>query len=153
MNQHPHIIEALRELGVQIPADFEAIQRAPTLKQAQKMLADLKDRARRNFRKLAFELHPDRTGGDNARTEHFMILSKAKEELDKIQLQPIRRRPPPPPVSVSWVRAPAPRGPAYVPTNGMTGSVYTAYYTSATSTTTSTMGNFDPFRVVIMRPF
>lgn len=148
MDQRPHIIEALRELGVRIPADFDAIQRAPTFGQAQQMLADLKERARKNFRKLAFELHPDRTGGDSAQTEHFMILSRAKEELDRIKLQ-LMTPPRPPPVAV---RINTSVRPTYVPTGNH--SVYTAYYTTAASTTTSTTGGgFDPFRVVVMRPF
>lgn len=143
--QDPRILEALRELGVQVPQDIDTIRAAPSFGEAQSRLAALKERIHKNFRKLAFELHPDRTGGDEAKTEHFKLLVQIKDGFDKVRLQQAPR----PQHMVMHVRWQNPF--AYQPTNAASStSVYTAYY-QGTTTGSPTAG--PPLRVVVMKPF
>lgn len=143
--QDPRILEALQELGVQVPQDIDAIRTAPSFAEAQNRLTVLKERIHKNFRKLAFELHPDRTGGDEAKTEHFKLLVQIKDDFDKVRLQQAPR-PQPVVMHVRW------QNPfAYQATSASsTASVYTAYY-QGTTTGTPTAG--PPLRVVVMKPF
>jgi hypothetical protein len=103
-------------------------------------LDELKERVRKNFRRLALELHPDRTGGDPVKTERFKLLVSVKDEFEKLQLAPspahpqIVRPPTAPPVRVvrvvSWVAS---------------GSAYTKSAPTAT-----VVGA--PFNVATMKP-
>ena len=93
----PQGIEALRELGVNIPNDFDQIQRLP-FPQAKQMLNDLKERVKKSFRKIAPELHPDKTGGDSVKTEKFKLLVQVQQAFEKIDIQP--RMPAPPPMVI-----------------------------------------------------
>ena len=83
---------ALRALGV-APEDLEAIRRSP-LPKAQELLKALKKKAHRQYKKLALELHPDRTQGDEAKAEFFVLLTRVLEEFDKVsvQTQPVAHR-------------------------------------------------------------
>lgn len=72
--------------------DFTSIERATSFVVGQQALEALKERAKKQFKKLAFELHPDRTNNDPAKTEDFKLISAAVDDLEKLQL-----RPPPPP--------------------------------------------------------
>ena len=78
--------QAFADLGVH-PNDLQALARIP-FPESQQKLADLKDLARRNFRRLSLELHPDRNGGDEAKTERFKTMSRLRDELEKIEVQP-----------------------------------------------------------------
>jgi hypothetical protein len=85
----------LRDLGVQ-PIELEAL-RGCTLEEGQRKLIELKERVRRNYKHLAFELHPDRTDSDPEKTEKFKLLGTIRDEFEKLQLQampqpvPVRR--------------------------------------------------------------
>jgi hypothetical protein len=83
------IQEAMRELGV-LPADVEKLQRMAVFEEATAWLDELKDRVRKNFKRLAFELHPDRTGGDLEKTALFKLYGTVKDDFEKLQVQ---RRP------------------------------------------------------------
>ncbi len=89
--------QALRDLGVS-QNDFVAIQREPIVR-AREMLTELKARAKKNFKRLVSELHPDKTNGDEEKTRRFKIVSSVMTELEKIQVQ---ERPPAPPVVFLW---------------------------------------------------
>ena len=95
------VFEMLRDLGVNYPADLQAIERMP-FELGVKALDALKERARKNYRKLAFELHPDRTSNDPVKTERFKLLAQVREKLEKMSL---RRAVPMPPPQVVFVRA------------------------------------------------
>lgn len=77
--------EALAELGITW-AEFEAPLAAGPRGPA--MLAELQVRAKKRFKELALELHPDRTGGDPVKTEHFKHLAAAMDALDSLQVTP-----------------------------------------------------------------
>lgn len=151
MIRDPRAIEALRELGVNVPEDLNNIQRAGSFEKAQQALADLKERVRKNYRRLAFELHPDRTGGDSARTEHFMLLSRIKEEFEALRLRPPIPRPPAVQIMMTWLNTMPVAHPTHTPTGG-TGSVYQTHYTTASPMSSTTTMGFNPYHVVIMRP-
>lgn len=93
---------ALQELGV-TPAALQAVRMAPPEK-AKLMLDELKAIAKARYRKLAFELHPDRTNGDPAKTEKFTFLSQVIKQIEAMEY---RAAPPPPPM----MRAPQPGPP------------------------------------------
>jgi len=73
---------ALINLGI-APDEFEAIRRAPYPK-AQTLLQELKEKARHNYKKKAFELHPDRTQGDKSKAELFNLLGQTLEKINRM---------------------------------------------------------------------
>lgn len=87
---------ALPYLGVN-PQDFQAVRQMPTFEAATAALDELKKRAHRNFKKAARELHPDLTGGDEAKADIFRTCVEMLDQLDKLQL--VRPQPRP----VQWV--------------------------------------------------
>lgn len=124
------VLQAVEALGITV-ADVEGIRRSP-FPQAQTMLQALKDRAKKNYKKLAFELHPDRTNNDPVKTDLFKVLGQVLADIEKLQV-----RPPPPPivrqqVAVHWVQV-------------------ARTVATGTSSTTSSV-RFHPGHVVIMRP-
>jgi hypothetical protein len=134
--------EALRALGI-FPADLEALRRIP-LEEARRCLDVLKERVRKNYKQLAFELHPDRTGNDPTKTERFMLLGSVKDEFEKLQLQQqqpqlrqqivMRVVPPMPQVRVMRVVTWSSAGSAHI------------------NATTGTVSIGVPFRVATMKP-
>lgn len=88
--------ELLRQLGV-TEADLLEVQRTP-FPQSVALLDSLKSRVRSQWKKLAFTLHPDRTGGDETKTKLFRDLTKVKDDFQKLIVQ--SRPAPPPPVIV-----------------------------------------------------
>ena len=100
-NDQAMTLEAFRMLGVSVQ-DFWAIRQAP-FQQAVPMLQDLKDRAKRNYKRLALELHPDRTGNDETKTAQFKFLSQILSDFEKLQVRPPPPTPPPPP-PMAWVQ-------------------------------------------------
>ena len=75
--------DLLRQLGVEI-SDLERLHRVP-YEDAVKLLEALKERVRRNWKRLAFELHPDRTGGDPAKTQIFRDLTALRDRFEQMQ--------------------------------------------------------------------
>jgi DnaJ domain len=82
----------LARLGV-TPQDFDLVRRQTSLETAGHLLAELKKKAKTNYKKLALELHPDRTGGDEAKTDEFKHITAVLDEVEKLA---VRARPPPP---------------------------------------------------------
>ena len=133
----------MTELGI-MPNELQSIQGLPLL-EGQRRLEEIKERVHKNYKRLAFELHPDRTGNDPAKTEHFKLVGAVKDDFDKLKLEArqVHHQPPPPPMNmqqvrvvrvVSWASA-RPGGPA----------------TTATTSGTTVHINV-PFRVATMRP-
>lgn len=130
------VAEAVRALGV-LPTDFDAIRVAP-FPRAVEMLKELKERARKNYKRLAFELHPDRTGNDPVKTERFKFFGEILSKLEALEVRP----PPPMPqvqvhmAPVTWVQASA------------------RFVNTGASTTTTNVGGRGPMGawVVFMRP-
>lgn len=89
--EQQRIDEGLRALGL-TPDDFNTIQRQPTYETACQALDALKERVRKSFKKLVFELHPDRTGNDPVKTELFKTVTRIREDVEKLRINP----PPPP---------------------------------------------------------
>ena len=121
--------------------DFETIRRVP-FPQAQTLLQELKTKARRNYKRLALELHPDRTQGDEVKAQLFVLLGQVLEELDKTTVHP------PPPQPVQFVN--------FTAVNVSTWQAWQAHgVPTSSATTTSTGGGFTPtqvIRIVRMRP-
>jgi hypothetical protein len=86
------IQRAMLILGL-APNDFRAVEQAPSFEAGQQMLAALKERAKKQFRKVAMELHPDRTNNDPAKTDDFKLVSAVVEDIEKL----VFGRPQPPP--------------------------------------------------------
>lgn len=59
---------------------------------SQRALDALKSRLKRAYRILALECHPDRTGGDEAKTNLFQLATHVVEEIETIQAHPNPRR-------------------------------------------------------------
>lgn len=68
--------------------DFTDIVNAPTMAEGQQRLAELKARVKKQFRTLAFDLHPDRTNNDPAKTDDFKLVSVVAEDLQEVELRP-----------------------------------------------------------------
>jgi hypothetical protein len=133
---------ALQALNIS-PNELEAIRRSP-FPQAQELLKRLKDKAKRAFRKLAPELHPDRNEGDEAKTELFKLLSRVVDEIDKIKIAPM-----PPPQVVRSVQYVVRR-----PASSATGAGWHQIHVTSTNSGTTNTG-FTPeqvIRIVKMRP-
>jgi DnaJ domain len=67
---------------------------APELRQACRnghQLEALKRRVKRAYRHAAFELHPDRNGGDPVRTDLFRLLSETVEAIQALEPTPPKK--------------------------------------------------------------
>lgn len=130
------LFAALRELGIP-PEDLQVLPRLP-FPQAQEKLRIMRQIARKNYKRLAFELHPDRTGNDPVKTEKFKLLGQILTDFDKIEVRPAPPPPPMPvrqPMPVQWVQVGRP-----------------IHFTTAASAATTTGVPFGPRFVVIMGP-
>jgi hypothetical protein len=94
------IQRAMQLLGL-TQNDFRAIERAPSFEVGQQMLVALKERTKKQFRKVAMELHPDRTNNDPAKTDDFKLVSVVVEDLEKLAFS---RPQPVPQMRVVFVR-------------------------------------------------
>jgi hypothetical protein len=117
------VTEAFHHLGV-TPADFMGIRQCRSLREAELRLQKLRERVKERWRKLAFELHPDRTDGDEDKTRLFKLLSGVVDKLNEVKVMPPRPR----------VRRVVMQQPIVWATNS----------TNATSTSTSTWGSWVP---------
>jgi hypothetical protein len=143
---------ALTALGI-APQEFETIRRVP-FPQAQDLLQELKAKARRNYKRLALELHPDRTQGDEAKATLFVLLGRVLEDLDKLRVTP----PPPIPMQPAVFIRFADATPAWNQAMHVGGFPWVqvqktwATNTATTTTTTSTTPVQQVIRIVKMRP-
>lgn len=128
------VVALLRELGVDYPAEFRTIEHMP-FEAGVKTLEALKERVRKNYRRLAFELHPDRTGNDSEKTAQFKALTEMYRMVEKVTL----RQPPPRPMPVMVTYNTTPSYPVN----------YVASYSASTPTGSFTMR---PVFFVQMRP-
>ena len=88
-------VHLLARLGVG-PGDLQRVQQTP-FPQSVTLLDELKARVKASFKKLAFELHPDRTGNDPVKTQEFKGLAQVATDFEKLTVQPAPQRLPPPP--------------------------------------------------------
>jgi hypothetical protein len=99
MSFAPQQIErALQLLGL-TRADLDAPLREAAPAAQRERLEQLQVRVKGAFRRVALELHPDRTGNDPVKTEEFKVVSCIAEEIANLKLVP-RPRPVPRPVPV-----------------------------------------------------
>jgi hypothetical protein len=88
-------------------------------------LKRIQEHAKPQYKKLAFELHPDRTGGDESKTRMFSEVTAANKWLQELKINP----PPPQPVMrVQMVHYPATRP------YGGTVTSWTTIHSTGTST-------------------
>jgi len=130
VDQTRQLEQAMRDLGLTVETHAR-IRSAPSFEEAVVRLDALKVSARRRFHKLALELHPDRTGGDPAKTERFRTLAQVMDQLDRMQ---IGRPPAPRPV----VRIVFSAGPGFAWSSVGSNS-------GASTTTSTTYGGWSPF--------
>lgn len=98
MQRLPKDLESgLRELGV-TPEALSRMTALPSPQDVQKALTALQAAAKKRYRELALELHPDRTQGDEAKTERFKAIVLAYKEVQSLRV--VVRRPPPPPMPI-----------------------------------------------------
>jgi hypothetical protein len=95
VNVDPEVQKLLGEMGVN-PQDFQLIQQAPTFEDAKRQLEALKDKVKVGFKKLAFELHPDRTDNDPEKTRKFKLACAIKSDVDKLNVSMPQRQAPVP---------------------------------------------------------
>lgn len=88
------IERGLRALGIS-SGDFQAIRTATTLEVAQATLEAVKVKVRKAYKKLALDLHPDRTNGDPEKTDLFRVVTSVKNDIEALTID--RALPPPPP--------------------------------------------------------
>lgn len=72
------------------PHEVDALQRMP-YEHAVPRLKAIQERVKARYKKLAFELHPDRTGGDSVKTKLFSDVTELNKKIQELQV-----RPPPP---------------------------------------------------------
>lgn len=82
---------AFQALGVTQSA-IDAI-RGSAFPVAQQLLKQLQDQAHKTYRKLALDLHPDRTDGDLAKEALFKLVSQVHDEFMKLTVRPPQPRP------------------------------------------------------------
>ena len=119
-----------------IPERLRAIQLAPNLKVAAARLKSLKKDVHETFKKLAFELHPDRHAGDKAKEEELKRLQGARDWIKNLRIE-IRRMPTIAPAQVFWIGPPVFWGSRVGTYNGTTNG--TTNGTSTVSQTTTWM--------------
>lgn len=121
---------ALGALGVQ-PQALEHLRRVP-FPQAVEGLKRIQEAAKPAYKKLALELHPDRTGGDETKTRLFSEVTMAHKWLQELKVQPPA---PQPTMTVQFVHYPRAH-----PFGGV-----------VNTTTTSTSTHYNASRVVFIK--
>lgn len=154
---HGEATRGMGLLGVH-PAHLQHLQRLP-FEQAQTSLEAMKVEAKKRYRKLALELHPDRTGGDEDKIKLFRIVTEVNNQIQAITLRQrlqkpvhrvvvqtvyINRQPP-----IQQVRVQRRARPFQGFSNGV--AVNTTNSTSTTTTTTT--GRYNARKVAFMRGF
>lgn len=91
--------EGLRLMGLSM-ADIQWPTRSGNLEEAKQRLVALKAKAKTGFRRAAMDLHPDRTGGDEAKSELFRVVCALNDDIEKLEMQDRSTPPPRPPMRV-----------------------------------------------------
>lgn len=115
------LFRGLAALGIH-PQDLENLRRIPYV-HAVEGLKKIQEGVKPRYKKLALDLHPDRTGGDEAKAKLFSEVTMTHKWLQDLQVQP-----PPPPQPMIHVQ----RVVFYPAAHPFGGSVRTS--TSTTST-------------------
>jgi hypothetical protein len=116
--------QLVREVMEALDATPERIRQLTTLPfpKAVESLNIIKEEAKKRYKKLAFEWHPDRNPSDPIAEERFKTLGAVMADLNKLQF-----RPPPPVVQYVHFPAVSPFGSSvsftYSPTSATTTSV------------------------------
>lgn len=76
------------------PGELLELRKGQTQAARQEALDSLKARAKRKYRQAACRLHPDKTGGDEGKTEDFKLITAFIEELERMEPPRILRRKP-----------------------------------------------------------
>lgn len=87
----PTLFRALGMLGVQAQT-LENLRRTP-FQQAVHELKLLQEQTKAKYKKLAFELHPDRTGGDEEKTKLFSEVTEANRWFQDLKMAPAPPQP------------------------------------------------------------
>ena len=83
---------ALRTLGI-TAAEIQQILQQPDREVCKVRLAELKEKVKKNFKVLALQLHPDVNGGDAAKTEMFKLVSRIRDDIEKLEITEPQPRP------------------------------------------------------------
>jgi hypothetical protein len=121
-------LTALDRLGV-TRVDLDRVQRTP-YPASKAILDELKSRVRSNWKRLAFDLHPDRTGNDPDKTALFTMLNQVQREFESLEIQP--RMVPMRVVVVQHWGQPFTPGVVYTSTTNTTNTGYASAYYAAT---------------------
>ena len=126
------ITYALKRLGVS-PEEIQAIRRASSVFTGKEALEALKKKTKQRFKRLALELHPDATGGDDDKEEEFKVIRAVVDEINKLTVQerPIAR-------------------PTFVRVNGLP-SFRMGYGSASTSTSATASFGFQPHFTIFVR--
>ena len=115
---------------------------------AKQLLKQLQDQVHKTYRKLALELHPDRTGGDSEKEALFKLVSQVHDDFLKLS---VRSTQPRPMIRVVYVQQPFVATTTNTTTTVNSGSTWTQWNNRPTNVR-PTGGTPDPRRVVNMRP-
>jgi hypothetical protein len=109
MQNRKYPLEVIAAWFQALNVDFVAAAQAAGADAAKVVQAfqDCKARAKTNFRKLAFELHPDRQGGDEARFKELAGIWNRLKDIE-ISLQPPQPQPQRVSVTIVSIRHPIP---------------------------------------------
>lgn len=78
--------QAYRLLGI-TEAELRDLSKL-AFREAESLLQRLKMRAKKNYKRLAFELHPDRNGGDLEKTELYCLVTRVQQAFEKMESRP-----------------------------------------------------------------
>lgn len=90
MKLDPSIVDAMRDLGAH-PSDVQRHIAMLHPYEANRQIATIKIEAKRRFRALALELHPDRNNGDQEKSARLASLNAAMEVIEKMATRPMDR--------------------------------------------------------------
>lgn len=130
------LVRALGALGVSLQ-DLENLRRIP-FPHAVEGLKRIQEETKPRYKKLAFELHPDRTGGDEAKTRLFSEVTVANKWLQELKVQPPQPQP-----QMVVVR--------HYPARTPFGGTVNVWNTSTSTTTSTSAHHYNAARVVFIK--